>query len=349
MKKMQKKVFAVLFAAALLIGCVGCESEKATAAPTGSGTPQTVSPTEKATEKKTDAPTNAPTDTPTDAPTDAPTEAPTDAPETSKPYSDPNNGALADNGMYPNWAELPNKSIPYGNDWEIKEKNGIASGVLWYEAMYGKYDPVFRIKTNEKVIYLTMDEGYEAGYTPKILDILKEKNVKAVFFITKQFFDSDPELIERMIAEGHTLGNHTCLHPSGGFPNYAEKNGFNTFADDVAKLHKLIYDRFGYTMRLFRFPEGEFSERTLAWLNNHDYTAVFWSYAHRDWVLNDQPPVETTLNRCLSHLAPGSVYLLHAVSSSNTEALADFIDGARAAGYEFGVFPVDQVTSRAAG
>ena len=98
-------------------------------------------------------------------------------------------------------------------------------------------------------------------------------------------------------------------------------------------------------MKLFRFPEGEASELTMAQLANIGYTPVFWSYAHRDYVLDDQPDPSVTLQRCLDHMAPGSVYLLHAVSSSNTAALGAFIDQARAAGYEFGVFPVNEVTA----
>ena len=257
-----------------------------------------------------------------------------------------NGGVLIDSGLFPDVSALSNKSIPYGNDWEDKDANGLPNGVYYYESLYGKYYPVYRIKTDEKLIYLTFDEGYEAGYTPKILDILKEKNVKAVFFITKQFYDSDPELVKRMIDEGHIIGNHTCRHPSGGYPNYVAENGIDSFIEDVSTLHSLVYESFGYEMRLFRFPEGESSEMLMAELDNLGYTSVFWTYAHRDYVQEDQPEVSVTLNRCLSHLAPGSVYLLHAVSSSNTEALSDFIDQARAMGYDFGEFPVDEVSAR---
>ena len=261
------------------------------------------------------------------------------------PAVDPAGGVLTDNGMF-DLTGLSNKSIPYGNDWDDKDSTGLPTGVHYYENMYGKYYPVYYIKTTEKVIYLTMDEGYEAGYTPTILDILKEKGVHAVFFLTKQFYDSDPELIQRMIDEGHTLGNHTINHPSGGYPKYVDEHGLQSFTDDVSTLHKLIYDSYGYSMRLFRFPEGESSELLMAKLNNLGYTSVFWSYAHRDYVIADQPDPAVTLQRCVDHLAPGAVYLLHAVSSSNTAALADFIDQARNLGYEFADFPTDAVSAR---
>ena len=284
----------------------------------------------------------------TPAPDESSAPVPETPPESRDPFPfDPNDGVLTDSGLFPDAASLPNKSIPYGNDWDDKDASGMPNGIYWYENMYGRYYPVYRINTGgQKLLYLTMDEGYEAGFTPRILDTLKEKNVKAVFFITKQFYDSDPELIERMIREGHTIGNHTCAHPSGGYPNYVEANGLQSFIDDFTTLHKLVYDRFGYSMRLFRFPEGESSERLMAVLNNYGYTSVFWSYAHRDYVLDDQPSKEVTLSRCLDHMAPGAVYLLHAVSESNTNALAEFIDGARAAGFEFGEFPVEEVSKR---
>ena len=277
-----------------------------------------------------------------EAPEPETTQAASDAqPETPGGlWADPNNGVLQDNGRF-DVSSLPNKDIPYGNDWEDKDEKGLPNGVHYYESLYGQYDPVFYINTDEKVIYLTLDEGYEAGYTPMILDTLKEKNVKAVFFLTKQFLDSDPELIQRMINEGHIIGNHTCNHPAHGYPLTVDEKGLQYFTDDVAKLHKLIYDQFGYDMRLFRFPEGQFSEQLLAKLDNMGYTSVFWSYAHYDYNENEQPDPQVTLERCMSHLAPGAVYLLHAKSSSNTAVLGQFIDQARAAGYEFGVFPVD--------
>ncbi len=270
--------------------------------------------------------------------------AETTAAQTTAAQSSGNGGALTDFGLF-DLTGLSNKSIPYGNDWEDKDANGLANGIYYYESLYSKYYGVYRIKTSEKLIYITMDEGYEAGYTPAILDTLKEKNVKAVFFLTKQFVDSDPELVQRMIDEGHILGNHSCAHPSGGFPLYVDANGLQAFTDDVTRLHQMVYDQFGYEMKLFRFPEGEASELTMAQLANIGYTPVFWSYAHRDYVLDDQPDPSVTLERCVSHMAPGAVYLLHAVSSSNTAALGAFIDEARAQGYEFGVFPVDEVTA----
>ena len=343
-----KKFFTIILALILASGLVSCMPPSYII----TDAPETREPQTRETLPPDHTSESIPVDIITDAPTESQSqdpgtpEAPTESrvpsgAETSAPYTDPDHGVLKDLGIWPDVESLPNNSVPYGNDWEDRDQYGIANGIHWYESKYQKYGAVYRVNTTEKILYLTMDEGYEAGHTPVILDILKEKNVKAVFFITKQFYDSDPELIQRMIDEGHTLGNHTCAHPSGGYPKYVDAHGLNSFVEDISRLHKLIYDSFGYRMKLFRFPEGESSERLMAVLQNYGYTPVFWSYAHRDFVMDDQPAVDVTLKRCLDHMGSGAVYLLHAVSSSNTAALADFIDGARAAGWEFGTFPVD--------
>ena len=345
MKRLLSAILAFILAAGLS-SCMPPSYIITEDAPSGESSSRESLPPDHTTES---IPVEIVTDPPTEPTyeTSGTTEMPSDSTvpsgpaETSAPYTDPDHGILKDLGIWPDAGSLPNDSIPYGNDWEDRDQYGIANGIHWYEAKFQKYGAVYRINTTEKIIYLTMDEGYEAGYTPVILDILKEKNVKAVFFITKQFYDSDPDLIRRMIDEGHTLGNHTCAHPSGGYPKYVDSHGLQSFVDDISRLHKLIYDSFGYKMKLFRFPEGESSERLMAVLQNYGYTPVFWSYAHRDFVLDDQPDVQVTLKRCLDHMGSGAVYLLHAVSSSNTAALSDFIDGARAAGWEFGTFPVD--------
>lgn len=231
-------------------------------------------------------------------------------------------------------AALPNDSIPYGfgSDRDALNRPG---GVLYYEKLYGSYGADFIGPDTSNTIYLTMDEGYEAGYTPEILDTLKEKNVKAVFFVTKQFVTEHPELVERMIAEGHQIGNHTCSHPSDGMPSI----GLQAEYDDISWLHNYVKENFNYDMTLFRFPTGTFSEQSLALVNSMGYQAVFWSYAHKDWVLTDQPDEATALQNCLNSLHPGEIFLLHAVSATNTHNMAAFIDGARAAGYEFGVYP----------
>lgn len=215
-----------------------------------------------------------------------------------------------------------------------RDSKNVPNDMYWYVKKYGKYNADFLQDTSKNVIYLTMDEGYEAGYTPTILDTLKEKNVKAVFFLTKQFIDSDPELVQRMINEGHVIGNHTVSHKR--MPSLT----LDQQKEEIVTINNMIKDQFGYEVKLFRFPEGEFSEQSLALVESLGMRSVFWSFAHKDFDTSAQPDPTTSLQKCLDEVHPGAIYLLHAVSATNTQILGDFIDGVRAKGFEFGVYPV---------
>lgn len=233
-------------------------------------------------------------------------------------------------------ASLPNDSLNHGYSNSDRDAGNRPNGCLYLQHLYGnKYGADFIIENpGSQTIFLTMDEGYEAGYTPTILDTLAAKGVKAVFFVTKQFVTEHPELVERMINEGHIIGNHTCAHPAAGMPSF----GVDGETNDIMTLHNLVQEQFGYTMNLFRYPSGIFSEQSLALLHSLGYRCVFWSFAHHDWVMTDQPDPASSLNSMVSQLHPGAIYLLHAVSATNTQVLGQFIDEARARGYEFGVY-----------
>ena len=193
---------------------------------------------------------------------------------------------------------------------------------------YGAHSALFIDASGEKNLYLTFDEGYENGYTGAILDTLKEKGVKAVFFVTYDYCVSSPDLVERMIAEGHTVGNHSYTHPS--FPSCSEEK----VVEEVMTLHDYVKENFDYEMKLFRFPMGEFSERTLLQLENLGYTSVFWSFAYQDCNTESQPSAEEAFETVTSAAHSGAIYLLHAVSKANAEALGDIIDFWRSEGYE---------------
>ena len=182
---------------------------------------------------------------------------------------------------------------------------------------------------DEKKICLTFDEGYENGYTPQILDTLKEKGVKAIFFVTYDFASQNPELVKRMIDEGHIVGNHSYRHYT-----------MDEVSDDVAKeevsyLHKYVKDKFGYTMSYFRFPKGEFSERSLQIVKDLGYKSVFWSFAYADW----DPDNQSEENQAFTHICesthPGAIFLLHAVSKTNADILGKVIDDVKKQGYTF--------------
>lgn len=239
-----------------------------------------------------------------------------------------------ENTKIENVDSLDGTNVDWGSGGQVDEYNR-PYGCLQYQEKYGSTYPAYFITNvdtpEKKVIYLTFDEGYENGYTPSILDTLKEKNVQAVFFCTMDFFKNQPELVQRMIDEGHELGNHSLTHPSAGLPSETTEEQEN----EIMEVHNYVVENFDYTMHLFRFPAGKFSEKSLAIVNNCNYRAVFWSFAHYDYNTDDQPDVSTSLQKAVASLHPGAIYLLHAVSSTNTEMLGDFIDQARAAGYEF--------------
>ena len=184
-------------------------------------------------------------------------------------------------------------------------------------------------KSKEKVLYLTFDCGYENGYTSKILDTLKDKNVNAAFFCTLPQVKENPELIKRMIDEGHIVGNHSVTHPS-----FAEIST-EQMTQEVTGMEEYLQENFNYSESYFRFPKGEYNEIALNQLNKLGYTCVFWSLAYADWDLNNQKGTNYAYEKVVSRLHPGAVILLHSVSPDNANALSDIIDEARHQGYKF--------------
>lgn len=180
-----------------------------------------------------------------------------------------------------------------------------------------------------KTLYLTFDCGYENGYTSKILDTLKEKKVPAAFFCTLPDIKDEPELIARMIKEGHVVGNHSATHPS-----FAEISR-TQMAQEIEKCDNYLRENFGYTSPFFRFPKGEYSDSAIDLVNSLGYKCVFWSLAYGDWDTNAQKGADYAFNKVTARLHPGAVILLHSVSSDNAEALGRIIDYARSNGYEF--------------
>lgn len=231
-----------------------------------------------------------------------------------------------------NVASLDNTIQNWGQGSNVDEENRPVGSVS-YQEKYGKYNAFF-IGEGDHTIYLTFDEGYECGYTPSILDTLKEKGVKAVFFITEPYAKDEPELVQRMIDEGHMVGNHSVTHPANGLPSQTiEQQQF-----EIMDNHNYVKEHFNYEMHLFRYPAGKFSEQSLAVMNNCNYKSVFWSFAYLDYDVNNQPDQAESLTKLLDKMHSGAIYLLHAESATNTAILGSFIDQARAQGYEFGLF-----------
>lgn len=184
-------------------------------------------------------------------------------------------------------------------------------------------------KTREKVLYLTFDCGWENGCTGMILDTLKEKNVPAAFFCTLEHIESEPELISRMISEGHIVGNHSANHADFG------KITRKRMADEILECDNYLRANFGYTSGFFRFPEGAYNESALELVSSMGYTSVFWSCSYADWDVENTKGSDYAFEKVTSRLHSGAVILLHSVSPDNALAIGRIIDYAREQGYEF--------------
>lgn len=196
---------------------------------------------------------------------------------------------------------------------------------------YGLNAMTWDNKTEEKVLYLTFDCGYEyQNLTSEMLDVLKEKDVPAAFFCTLDYLEQAPTVVARMIAEGHIVGNHSTTHPSDCSALTREE-----MAWELLGSHNYLLSNFGYECKYFRFPAGVYSENMLDVAYTLGYRSSFWSIAHADWDPENQPAADKALQTLTSRLHPGAVILLHTTAPTNAAILADYIDYAKSQGYEF--------------
>lgn len=220
---------------------------------------------------------------------------------------------------YSRFESIDNTKVAYGMGVDVDSMNR-PLGAIQAQEKYGDMGGLFIGDSTNKQIWLTFDEGYENGCTAGILDTLKEKNVRAVFFVTYDYCKRNPELVKRMIAEGHTVGNHTWSHPS--LPECSPDELYS----ELSLLHEYVRDEFGYDMYVMRPPKGEFSQRVLACAKELGYTTVLWSFAYPDWDVNNQPDPEQAFQKITGKSHNGAVYLLHAVSETNAAILGRVID-----------------------
>ena len=191
----------------------------------------------------------------------------------------------------------------------------------------------------EKVIYLTFDAGYENGNVEKILNVLKEKQVSAAFFVLQNIITKNQDLILRMIDEGHLVCNHTSKH--------LDVTGCKTvdeLGEELRSLEETYKNATGMDMpKYFRPPEGRFSEQSMKFADELGYKTIFWSFAYADWDNSSQPSCEVAKEKILSNLHNGEIMLLHPTSATNAAILGDIIDEIRAQGYRFGT--LDELTN----
>ncbi|REK69429.1 delta-lactam-biosynthetic de-N-acetylase [Paenibacillus paeoniae] len=203
-----------------------------------------------------------------------------------------------------------------------------------FKPIITKHGALFLGDTTRKELFLTFDNGYENGLTGKILDVLKEKQVPATFFVTGHYIKDQPELLKRMASEGHIIGNHSWSHPD-----------MTTLSDDairieLEKVKEQVQEVTGQQeMTYLRPPRGIFSEKVLAASKSSGYTSVFWSIAYKDWDVRAQKGASYAFQQVTKQLHPGAILLLHSVSQDNADALASIIDEARRQGYEFKGLP----------
>ncbi|ERM92054.1 MAG: putative xylanase/chitin deacetylase [Caldanaerobacter subterraneus] len=219
-------------------------------------------------------------------------------------------------------------NTPYGWGLRVLPNHQTPEITPYAMELVKKYNAIFVGDTTKKVVYLTFDEGYEAGYTPRILDVLKENGVKAAFFVTGPYVKQQADLVKRMVEEGHIVGNHTVNHPS--LPTLPDEK----VKEEILGLEKMFEDLTGQKMKYFRPPRGEYSERTLYITKSLGYRTVFWSLAMADWQPLPGGP-EESYSTVMKRLHPGAVILLHAVSKDNAQALDRIIKSIKEEGYEF--------------
>ena len=199
-------------------------------------------------------------------------------------------------------------------------------------AQLSKYDAAYLGQTTQKVLYLTFDAGYENGCTAKILDVLRQHNVPAAFFLVGNYMERNPDLVRRMVAEGHTVGNHTMHHKD--MSKLTDPAVFRQELQDLEVLYKQVVGE--PLPKYYRPPQGIYSEENLRMAQELGYKTVFWSFAYADWDNDKQMAPDAALERILAHVHNGAVLLLHPTSATNAAILGKLIETLRTQGYRFG-------------
>lgn len=223
---------------------------------------------------------------------------------------------------------LPSHSDAYG--WGYKKNTKARPEVGNYEQILANHHAVYVDDTDDKVLYLTFDNGYEQGYTEKVLDVLEKHDVPATFFLTGHYVASEPALVKKMSAAGHIIGNHSDTHPDFTTMSkeamHKELKALEEAVAEITRQKSLTY---------LRPPRGTFNEETLEWADKLGYVHVFWSLAFKDWETDKQKGWEYAYDQIMSQVHPGAIMLLHTVSKDNAEALDKVISKLKQEGYTF--------------
>ena len=202
-----------------------------------------------------------------------------------------------------------------------------------------EFDAAYVGDPEEKVLYLTFDAGYENGCTEKILDTLQKHNVKAAFFLVGNYLQKNADLVRRMVAEGHVVGNHTMTHPD--MSTISDKTAFQKELTGLETLFKEITGK--ELPKYYRPPQGIYSEENLKMAKELGYKTVFWSLAYKDWENDNQPGKDYALGKLIPRTHNGAVILLHSTSQTNAEVLDELLTQWKNLGYRFET--IDQLFS----
>lgn len=211
----------------------------------------------------------------------------------------------------------------------FQEEGQPPTGNATFEEL-AQYDAWYAQNTDEKILYLTFDCGYENGNTPSILDTLKKHKVSATFFVVGTYIEAEPELVQRMTEEGHTIGNHTWHHPD--MSQIASLDAFRKELEDVETAFQEVTGQ--QMTRFYRPPQGLYSESNLKMAKELRYKTFFWSLAYVDWLDDDQPTKEEAFDKLLGRIHPGAIVLLHSTSDTNALILDELLTKWEEMGYQ---------------
>jgi len=222
-------------------------------------------------------------------------------------------------------ASEENWGLGFGAEGQPPTANATAAELKQYDAYYIG-------DTSKKVIYLTFDAGYENGYTAAILDALKKHKVSATFFLVGNYMSTEPDMVKRMIEEGHNVANHTYNHP-----NMSKISSMEAFSKEIGDLETSFEGITGEKMvKYYRPPQGKYSESNLKMAKELGYKTFFWSLAYVDWYNDKQPTKEEAFKKLLGRIHPGAIVLLHSTSKTNSEILDELLTKWEEMGYSFG-------------
>lgn len=234
-------------------------------------------------------------------------------------------GAFGSNEAVETISENTNWGLSFKEDGKPPTGNASVADLAKHNAYYIG-------DTSENTIYLTFDAGFENGNTEKILDALKKHNVKATFFLVGNYIETSPELVKRMVAEGHTVGNHTYSHP-----DMSKISDEESFKKELQSLETLYKETTGEELlKIYRPPQGKYCVSNLEMADKLGYKTIFWSLAYVDWYEDKQPTKQEAFDKLLKRIHPGAVVLLHSTSKTNGDILDELLTKWEDMGYSFG-------------